>query len=119
MIDPTITIGNIIEISTIAIGGVTFLVKVLEKFTLMTNNMDVFSRRLDKVDMQMEKVEQAMARLSDVTAQLAVHNNRVDALEVRLGALSTRIEQIHTFIFESGKLVHTTPRPRKKSVAKE
>lgn len=93
MLDATITIGNIIEISTIAIGGVTFMVKLLSKF-------DVFSKRLDRLDNQMEKVEAAMARLSDVTAQQSLQNGRIDGIENRMNMLSARIDENHQKVLE-------------------
>jgi DNA repair ATPase RecN len=94
MIDGTITIGNIIEIFTIGIGGVTFMVKLLAKF-------DIFSKRLDRLDTQMERVETAMAKLSEVTAQQATQNGRIDSIENRLNMLSSRIDDNHQAILKS------------------
>jgi sugar-specific transcriptional regulator TrmB len=94
MIDGTITVGNIIEIITIAGGGITFMVKLLAKF-------DIFSKRLDRLDNQMERVETAMAKLSEVTAQQATQNGRIDSIESRLNMLSSRIDDNHQAILKS------------------
>lgn len=66
-IDPTITIGNIIEISSIIGGGLLVLIKLNNSVTLL---------KMDVTSMQREIV-----KIGDVLVKLAVTENRLSNIE--------------------------------------
>ena len=67
MIDLTLTIGNIIEIATIAIGGIA---------TLITLRVTVGNIKTDMVDMKAE-----IKKVGEVLIKMAVVNTRLDNAE--------------------------------------
>lgn len=67
MIDATITIGNVIEISVIALGGLITVITLKNRMSDMTN---------DIVDMKQE-----LKKVGEVLIQMAVTDQRVTNLE--------------------------------------
>lgn len=67
MIDPTITVGNIIEISTILLGGIVVFTNVRSRVD--TLGKDVSEMRVD------------MKALSKTVTEVAVVSNRLNRLE--------------------------------------
>lgn len=67
MIDATITIGNVIEISVIAIGGIITIVTLKNRISEITT---------DLVDMKQE-----IKKVGEVLIQMAVTDQRVTNLE--------------------------------------
>ena len=67
MIDPTITLGNIIEIGAIVVGGFSFLVKM---------NNGISELRAEVMAMQGE-----IAKIAEVLTRLAVQETRLNHLD--------------------------------------
>ena len=67
MIDYTITIGNIIEVSVIAIGGLAGLI---------TMRSTVINLKNDMTDMKQE-----IKKVGEVLVKMAVHSARLDNVE--------------------------------------
>lgn len=74
MIDLTITVGNIIEISTIAIGGIYAFVNVKNSVANFAN--DLTRMQIDFTDMKVE-----IRKVSDVLIRMAVADTRLTGLE--------------------------------------
>lgn len=67
MIDPTITVGNIIEIGTIVVGGIIVFTNVRARVDTLSG--DVAEMRLD------------MKAMSKTVVEIAVVNNRLNRIE--------------------------------------
>ena len=74
MIDPTITLGNIIEISAIVGGGFLALIKLNNNFVIVQTN--VVALKSDMATMQEE-----IKKIGDVLIQLAVTGSRLSNVE--------------------------------------
>ena len=72
-IDYTITVGNIIEIATIAGGGIWVLIK-------LNNSVSVL-----KIDV--DKMQREIIKIGDVLTQLAVTKTRLDNMETDIREL--------------------------------
>lgn len=49
MVDPTITIGNILEVSAIVGGGFWFLIKSGNKLTILANDVNYLKAKMNSV----------------------------------------------------------------------
>ncbi len=66
-LDYTITVGNIIEIATIAGGGIWILVKLNNSVAILKTDVD--------------KMQREIIKIGDVLTQLAVTKTRLDNME--------------------------------------
>lgn len=104
-IDPTISIGHIIQILAILAGGFYFIWEMRTKMLLLANAGESVARRLDKVDMQLEK-------LAGVTIDLARQEERMTAQDLRIQELSNRLDDDFR-VFSLGKTVDRNLKRRK------
>jgi hypothetical protein len=74
VIDPTVTIGNIVEIAVLAIGGISAIVTV---------KSSVGNMKTDLVDLKAEikKLGEVMVEMADIRGELKVGSNRIAACE--------------------------------------
>ncbi len=72
-IDYTITVGNIIEIGTIAGGGIWVLIKLNNSVAVLKGDVD--------------KMQKEIIKIGDVLTQLAVTKNRLDNIETDIREL--------------------------------
>lgn len=74
VIDPTVTIGNIVEIAVLAIGGISAI------FTIKSS---VGNMKTDLVDLKAEikKLGEVMIEMADIRGELKVGSNRIAACE--------------------------------------
>lgn len=76
MIDPTITAGNIIEISVILTGGVA---------AILSMRATVYGLTRDMTDMKAE-----IKKVGEVLIKMAVHSTRLDNVEQDIRELKNR-----------------------------
>ena len=76
VIDPTITVGNIIEISSILGGGLVVLVKLNNSVTLLKTDVSTMQEEIKKI--------------GDVLTKLAVTENRLSNIETDIRELRNR-----------------------------
>lgn len=81
MIDPTITLGNIIEIASIIGGGVAVLIKL---------NNSVVGLKTDVATMQEE-----IKKIGDVLIQLAVTGTRLSNVEQDIREMRADARRVH------------------------
>ena len=96
MIDPTVTLGNIIEIGTIAGGGIIALAKMAGRVTDLKNEVHIVIAALKSevggVKLDMAELKNELKRIGQVKTDIAVINQRIlnveqDLREVRHGAV--------------------------------
>ena len=96
MIDPTVTLGNIIEIGTIAGGGIIALAKMAGRVTDLKNEVHIVIAALKSevggVKLDMTELKNELKRIGQVKTDIAVINQRIlnveqDLREVRHGAV--------------------------------
>ena len=96
MIDPTVTLGNIIEIGTIAGGGIIALAKMAGRVTDLKNEVHIVIAALKSevggVKLDMSELKNELKRIGQVKTDIAVINQRIlnveqDLREVRHGAV--------------------------------
>jgi hypothetical protein len=84
MFDFTITLGTVIEIASIAAGGMFALSRVTTQFALLNNSHSGALKRLDVLDAKLEG-------LTKVTVELARQEERMNAQDGRIQELSNRV----------------------------
>ncbi len=72
-LDYTITVGNIIEIATIAGGGIWILIKLNNSVAILKTDVD--------------KMQREIIKIGDVLTQLAVTKTRLDNMETDIREL--------------------------------
>ena len=77
-ISPVITIGNIIEIGAICLGGVAAIIKMGTSLTELRTEVGVMQTEIQKI--------------SDVLMRLAVQETRLNHLDADLRKLQERVE---------------------------
>lgn len=66
MIDPTITLGNIIEISSILGGGLLVLIKLNNSVTVLKTDVAMMQREIVKIGDVLTKLAVTETRLSNI-----------------------------------------------------
>lgn len=79
--DPTITIGNVIETTTIVGGGLLVLVRMQIKIALIDSKMGSMGE-------QMALMRSAFDKIGDVLMQLAIQKKDIEVLRERVRDLS-------------------------------
>jgi hypothetical protein len=78
IVDATITIGNIIEIGTIAIGGIIAIVQVKNSVSSLKNEIAI---ELDFMKNDFTDMKAEIKRFSDVLIKMAVTDQRLLGVE--------------------------------------
>ncbi len=78
ILDATITIGNIIEIGTIAVGGVVAIVQVKGSVSALKKEIAI---ELDFMKTDFTEMKSEIKRFSDVLIKMAVTDQRLLGLE--------------------------------------
>lgn len=81
VIDPTITVGNIIEIGVLLVGGIAVVIRTGGDIRVMRNEMGHLTT-------QVTTLNTAFESLRSVLTQVAVQDTRIVAMEKRIDELS-------------------------------
>jgi hypothetical protein len=89
-LDLTITAGNLIEIATIAIGGIGVVIMLRKDVSALKANSKQLKIDLDMMRSEMKKLGDIMVRLADIRGELRVLDTRItlseqDVRELRHG----------------------------------
>ena len=84
MVDATITIGNIIEIGTIAVGGIIAIVQVKNSVSALKTEIAI---ELDFMKTDFTEMKAEIKRFSDVLIKMAVTDQRLLGVEQDLREL--------------------------------
>ena len=87
MFDNTITMGNLIQIVAMLLGGLYFLYTIKQEIALLANSQRNFVERLGKIDTD-------LAQLANVTIEIARQGERMTAQDRRLQELSNRMDDL-------------------------
>lgn len=87
MFDSTVTMGNLLQIIAMLLGGLYFIWVMEKKISILAINHTNFSERLTKIDIEL----QALAK---ITVEIARQDERMTAQDKRLQELSVRIEDL-------------------------
>lgn len=85
MIDPTVSIGNLIQILVIVMGGVSVFFALRSDVRVIRHDMNNLRERQDSLN-------EAFKQLGDILRQVAVQDTRLVAQEERIGRLENTIE---------------------------
>jgi hypothetical protein len=80
VIDPTITIGNLIEITCILGGGALTIVRL--------NNSVV------KLSIDMQEVQAEVKKIADLMTAVAVQSVRIDSISERINTIDRRYDEL-------------------------
>lgn len=80
LIDPTITIGNLIEIASIVLGGLLVMVRL--------NNT------VAKLAVDMQQVQAEIKKIAELMTTVAVQDVRLDSLNDRLNTMDRRYDEL-------------------------
>lgn len=81
VVDWSITLGNMIEIVVIAVGGIVFAVR-------MQGRVDLLALEVTHVKDQLKLMAQSFDQVSDVLTKVALQDQRIVNLERRLEELA-------------------------------
>ena len=85
MFDNTITMGNLLQIIAMLLGGLYFVWVMEKKIALLTVTQTTFAAKLTEIDTEVKNI-------TKITVEMAIQNERLVALDKRLNELSIRIE---------------------------
>lgn len=90
MIDYTITIGNIIEIASIAGGGILVLLTIKSDVNSLKDGARSLKSDFGTMQAEIKKLGDILVNLADIRGEIRVHDARItsveqDVREVRLG----------------------------------
>lgn len=91
----SITLGNIIEILVLVIGGITFLTKIVSEFTELGREIATFNDKFKDHGNKIEKVEKSIEKLTEITSQIAIQEAKIVHLE---NYMDTQSKQTSTII---------------------
>lgn len=103
----TITLGNILEILTIATGGLIFLWQMNTRLSILQNNHDTVARKVDKVEGEVDD-------LKTNVSQFAAIAERMNAFEQRLIDLNERMVDMNERFIDN--ISGSTSKRRRKKV---
>ena len=69
-IDPKITLGNVIEIGTIASGGVWFLIRMSNTLTIVKSDVAMMQKEIVKIGEVLTKIAVTESRLNNIEDDL-------------------------------------------------
>lgn len=81
MIQWSITVGNIIEIAVIAVGGIIFMLK-------MQNRVDLLALEVTHVEDQLKLMSKSFEQIGEVLTKVALQDQRISSMEHRLEELA-------------------------------
>lgn len=81
MIDPTITIGNIIEISAIIGGGLLVLLTLRTDVKSLKEGAEALSNRIDGMQAELRRLGDVLIDLANVRGEIRVLDSRLTAAE--------------------------------------
>lgn len=85
MISYTMTVGNLLEILTIGIGGLFFLWELRSKLNILQFSNDSTIKHLERLDVDFKE-------LAKVTISIASQQERLNSLEARIGEVSDNLK---------------------------
>jgi len=92
MIDYTITIGNLMSLVAIVMGGITFLIRVESRLNILIHERIMEKESTGK---KFEDIDTHLTKLGDALIQLAKQEVRMDGIEKRISELLQKIEEIN------------------------
>lgn len=99
MFDNTVTMGNVLQIVAMLLGGLYFVWIMEKKISILALTQTNFSNKLIEIETEVKNITR-------ITVEMAIQNERLVALDKRLNELSIRIE-------DTGKLTKLLlPAPR-------
>ena len=87
MLNMTITIGNVLEIISILVGGIVFLLTIKAKLDAVIVSQDSFRLRLDAFDGEIK-------HLTKMTSALPVQNEKLSSFDQRITGHGERITKL-------------------------
>lgn len=106
VIDPTITVGNLVEIGTILIGGIIVIVKMGGDIRVIKNDVDHMQKEVGLHRRSIEKI-------GEVLTSVASQDSRLESLEFQL------LEMRHGRGFVQQSIQDWPQPPKPKSIIKE
>lgn len=85
MFDNTITMGNVLQIIAMLLGGLYFIWVMEKKISLLAITQTNFAGKLSEIETEVKN-------LTKITLEIAVQGERMNALDRRLNELSIRID---------------------------
>ena len=84
----SITLGNLLEIIVLIVGGISFLSRIVAEFTTLGTEIEKFNDKFKEHGSKIEKVEQSIERLTEITSQIAVQEQKINHLETYMDTQS-------------------------------
>jgi len=91
--DPHITVGNLLEILMIGIGGLYFIWEIKGKLSILQLNSETFEKHLSTLEVDVKE-------LSRITALVANQSNRMDNFDTRIKDLRENVNSITNIVRE-------------------
>jgi hypothetical protein len=80
-IDYTITIGNIIEIASIVVGGILVLFTLKADVNTLKTGAKTLKDDFDAMQAEIKKLGDILVNLADIRGEIRVHDTRITSIE--------------------------------------
>lgn len=88
MFDNTVTMGNVLQIVAMMLGGLYFVWIMEKKISLLALTQTNLTERLSKIDVELQQ-------LTKITVDIARQDERMTAQDTRIQELSNRVEDVY------------------------
>lgn len=109
MFDSTITMGNILQIVAMLLGGLYFVWVMDKRIAILNMTQATFTERLTKIDVELQQ-------LTKITVDIARQDERMTAQDTRVQELSNRVEDLSkltTLMLPAPSGTRSNPRRKK------
>ena len=87
MFDNTVTMGNLLQILAMMLGGLYFVWVMEKKISILTVTQTNLTERLTKIDVELQQ-------LTKIAIDIARQDERMSSQDTRMQELSNRVEDI-------------------------
>ena len=88
MFDNTVTMGNVLQIVAMMLGGLYFVWVMEKKISILAITQTALTDRLTKIDVELQQ-------LTKITVDIARQDERMTAQDTRIQELSNRVEDVY------------------------
>lgn len=110
--DPTLSLGNLLTILVMGVGGLFFLTSMKAQVEVLIERLRNYEEIFKTVHVRLDKIEFSITAISALLTKSAVQEERLDNQDKRMNEFARRLNE-----FESGFAKHsgTPSRARKKA----
>lgn len=90
MFDPSVNLGNLITIVSVAVGGIWFLSNFRTDISVIVQRLTQFDIEMKNLDQRLAKLGDSMDKLGDILVKIARQEERLDGMDQRMNDAAAR-----------------------------